>query len=278
MSKVCRLLEITRSSYYYKDKRKEENKLRKLLHKKAAQRRRWGYRRLLVLLRREGIEYNHKKIYRIYKEEGLQIRKRKRKKMRKYRGEKPVREAEINSNWSMDFVHDSTCDGRKVRMLNIVDDYTRECLWIEVDTSLTGARVTKVLDYLIKERGKPKALTMDNGPEFTGVALDKWAYKNEIKLQHIEPGKPIQNAYIESFNGKLRDECLNENWFMNLSHAREIIADWRKDYNEVRPHSSLNNLTPIEFVGKVANPLGGYMVANTKKDQQTQGNMLMCMT
>jgi putative transposase len=152
----------------------------------------------------------------------------------------------------MDFVSDSIVTGRRFRALTIVDDYSRECPAIEVDTSLGGARVVSVLERLSETRGLPEAITIDNGPEFTGKVLDEWAYRKGVKLNFIRPGKPIENAYAESFNGRLRDECLNTNWFLNLKHARNIIEDWRKDYNQVRPHSSLKNLTPMEYANAAA--------------------------
>jgi putative transposase len=150
----------------------------------------------------------------------------------------------------MDFVHDATVSGQRLRMFNVVDYYTRECLRIEVDTSLSGTRVARVLDQLIETYGKPEYIVSDNGPEFTSNALDKWAYDRKIFHQFIKPGKPYQNCYVERFNGKLRDECLNENWFMNVAEAREIIENWRMDYNRVRPHSSLGNMAPEEFADK----------------------------
>jgi putative transposase len=147
----------------------------------------------------------------------------------------------------MDFVSDALTDGRRFRSLNIVDDYNRECLAAEVDTSLTGARVVRVLERLRERRGLPEVVVIDNGPEFAGRALDLWAYQQSVRLRFIEPGKPVQNAFIESFNGKMRDECLNEHWFGTLAEARQTIEAWRRDYNEVRPHSSLGNRTPLEF-------------------------------
>jgi putative transposase len=154
----------------------------------------------------------------------------------------------MNERWSMDFAHDMLSNGRRIRMLVVVDDFTRECLSIEVDTSLSGRRVTRVLNWLKETRGLPERIVSDNGPEFTGLALDAWSYRNGVKLQFIEPGKPVQNAYVESFIGKLRDECLNEHWFSGLEDARGTIETWRQDYNENRPHSSLGNMTPEEFV------------------------------
>ena len=219
----------------------------------------------MVLLKRDGWEDNHKRVHRIYREEGLQIKKRTRRKKQRsaYRGNREQTTV-ANQRWSMDFVHDSTEQGR-IRSLNIVDDYTRECLWIEVDRSLSGHRVTRVLDNLIELRGKPQSLVMDNGPEFAGLTLDRWVYREQVQLNFIQPGKPTQNAYVESFNGKFRDECLNENIFKNLDHAREVIENWRVDYNEQRPHSSLNKLTPSQFA---ANPHEGcFTIENTANHQ-----------
>jgi putative transposase len=222
--------------------------LREKIRKLANERRRFGSPRIHLLLRREGLVINHKKTERIYREEGLSLRKRKRKKCgARARLIMPV-PLKPNERWSMDFVTDTIVTGRHFRALAIVDDYSRECPAIEVDTSLGGTRVVNVLEKLAETRGLPEVITIDNGPEFAGRALDEWAYRKGVKLNFIRPGKPIENAYVESSNGRLRDECLNENWFINLKHARDIIESWRKDYNEARPHSSLNGLTPKEFV------------------------------
>jgi len=247
-TRACGLFGLSRSTLYYTARRRDGAPLRTALKQAAAQRRRWGYRRLLVLLRREGFTDNHKRVHRIYREEGLQVRRRKKRRTAKYRGERPVAPGRPRQRWSLDFVHDQVAGGRKIRTLNIIDDFTRECLGIEVDTSLGGARVVRVLDRLVELHGKPERLLMDNGPEFTGKALDFWAYERGVKLQFIEPGKPMQNGHCESFNGKFRDECLNEHWFTSLRQAREIVESWRIDYNECRPHSSLSNLTPAEFL------------------------------
>jgi putative transposase len=157
----------------------------------------------------------------------------------------------------MDLMSDSLSTGRRFRVLTIVDDYSRECPTLEVDTSINGVRVVRTLDRLAQERGLPRFITVDNGPEFAGKALDEWAYRKGVTLNFIEPGKPVENAYIESFNGKFRDECLNENWFMSLFEAREIVENWRMDYNQERPHSSLGNLTPREFAQKAEILAGG---------------------
>lgn len=251
MTRACGLMGIERSSYYYQAKPDDDGPLRSALKEAASLHRRWGYRMLLAVLRREGFTDNHKRVYRIYREEGLQVRCRKRKRTAKWRGETPKSPDRINARWSLDFVHDATARGRKLRMLTVMDDCTRRCLRIEVDTSLSGERVARTLAQLLEVHGKPSALLMDNGPEFTGRTLDEWAYVNEVKLQFIKPGKPTQNGFIESFNGTLRNECLNENWFTDLVDARQIIETWRRKYNEVRPHSSLGYQTPEEYTNKL---------------------------
>jgi putative transposase len=190
---------------------------------------------------------NHKRVYRLYREEGLAVRRRKRKRIGAVERWPLAIPTRPNERWSMDFVADALNDGRRLRSLNIVDDYNRRCLVAEVDTSLPGGRVVRVLERLHELEGSPQVLVMDNGPEFAGQALDVWTYQRNVKMRFIEPGKPIQNAFIESFNGKFRDECLNEHWFVSLQDAKEKIESWRRDYNEVRPHSALGNRTPEEF-------------------------------
>ena len=208
---------------------------------------RFGYRRLQVLLRRAGVRVNHKCVYRVYRQEGLAVRRKRRKRVAGQRGPAVVVPTAVNQRWSMDFMGDSLADGRTFRTLNVVDDCSREALAIVVDTSLPGTRVVRVLEELGETRGLPAVIVIDNGPEFAGQALDEWAYRRGVRLHFITPGKPVENAYIESFNGKFRDECLNEHWFLDLDHARELIEEWRVDYNRVRPHSSLDNATPEEF-------------------------------
>jgi len=256
--RACGLIEISRSTFYYGAMLPNDAPLRKALKDVAAKRRRWGYRRLMIILQREGFFDNHKRIFRIYSEERLQVPRRRRRRRAKGRVEKINVPEKPRQRWSMDFVHDGTARGQRLRMLNIVDDFTRECVAIEVDTSISGERVTRVLDKVIEQFGKPESLLMDNGPEFTGKSLDQWAYKQKISLRFIEPGKPMQNGYIESFNGKFRDECLNEHWFFDVFDARRIIEVWREDYNKERPHSSLGYLTPEAFAAIV------------KKDEQTK--------
>jgi len=262
-ARACGLLQLAVSSYYYQPHgQRDDLSVRSALRRHAAVRRRWGYRRLLVLLRREGVADNHKRIYRLYRAEGLQVRQRRRRKQKLVRGlERPVAPMRANERWSLDFVHDRLANGRSLRLLTVHDDYTRECLWIEADTSLSGPRVARVLDYVAELRGRPASLITDNGPEFAGLALERWAHDRQVTHRFITPGKPSQNGYIESFNGKLRDECLNENEFINLPHARELIESFREDYNQLRPHSSLGGLTPAEFAAqKIAGPHGGPLV------------------
>lgn len=246
--RACRLVGIARTSCRYEPQRQgQQENLKARLRALAGERRRFGYRRLTVLLRREGWRVNHKRVYRLYGQEGLQVRRRKRKRIGAVERQALAIPTRQNERWSMDFVADALTDGRRFRSLNIVDDFNRECLVAQVDTSITGARVVRVLEQLGERRGLPQVLMTDNGPEFAGQALDVWAYEQGVKLHFIEPGKPVQNALIESFNGKMRDECLNEHWFGTLGEARQTIEAWRRDYNEVRPHSALGNRTPQEF-------------------------------
>jgi len=202
------------------------------------------------MLKREGVVINHKRTERIYKEEGLALRIRRRKKMAAIQRIEALAPTRVNERWSMDFVSDALSSGRKIRALTIVDEYSRKCHRIEVDTSIGGQRVTRVLDEIAQFEGLPSLITIDNGPEFISKALDAWAYQRGIKLNFIRPGKPVDNSFIESFNGRFRDECLNDHWFVSLDEARKIIEDWRIDYNNERPHTSLGNLTPEEFLVK----------------------------
>lgn len=193
---------------------------------------------------------NHKRVERLYRLEGLQVRKRRRKRCAGARRAPLPAPTGPNQVWSMDFMRDTLASGRVLRTLNVVDDYTRECLAIEVDTSLPGVRVVEVLEQLAAERGKPRQIRTDNGPEFTGRALDQWCFAQGVEQHFIAPGKPIENGYIESFNGKFRDECLNESWFLSLSDARHTIEQWRRHYNRERPHSALGYRTPEEFAAE----------------------------
>ncbi len=232
----------------YSSRRSRCDELRHRLCALAQAHIRYVYVRLHVLLRREGFEVNRKKVYRLYREEGLKLRVKKRKRLTSVQRVRPAETTDINQRWSMDFVHDTLSCGRKFRALSIVDMHSRECLAVEVDTSLTGERVVRVLERLRDGRGVPQVIQTDNGSEFTGCKVDQWAYQNKVKMFFIEPGKPTQNGKIESFNGKLRDECLNLEWFTSLAEARILIESWREGYNQVRPHSALGNLSPWQWM------------------------------
>ena len=247
VTRACGLVRISRSLYRYRSTRPECAELKARISEIAEAKRRYGYRRIYIRLRREGWAVNRKRVYRLYREAGLLVRRRKRKRIGLVERKPLPKPAAANISWSMDFVSDGLADGRRLRCLNIVDDCTRECVAIEVDTSITGTRVKAVLERLADTRGLPKSITVDHGPEFEGQVLDAWAYERGVQLSFIRPGKPNENAYIESFNGKFRDECLNEHWFVTMAQARRVIEAWRIEYNTERMHSSLGNLTPEEY-------------------------------
>jgi putative transposase len=247
--RACRLVGIDHWTLRYRPKRGDDSELRKRLCEPAHERRRFGYRRLGWLLAGEGHSMNHKKLYRLYREERLMVRRRGgRKRALGTRAPMELPHA-INQRWSLDFVSDTLADGRRFRILCIVDDFSRECLATVVDTSLSGVRVVRELERLSLERATPRTIVSDNGTELTSVAVLRWA-TNRVGWHYIQPGKPVQNAFIESFNSRLRDECLNEHVFTNLAEARAIIEAWRHDYNCCRPHSSLGALTPREFADR----------------------------
>jgi putative transposase len=243
---ACKLAEVAVSSYRYRSRTAgRDDLLRSRLQQLAQQYPRFGSPRLCVLLRRE-MRYNHKLVERHYRELGLALRRKKRKRLVRVRVPFPPAER-ANQEWAMDFVSDAVASGRHVRILTVVDVFTRECLALETDTSMGSLRVVRVLDRIIAERGVPQRIRSDNGPEFTSRAYLAWSLDRRIELIHIRPGKPIENAYIESFNGRLREECLNVSWFRNLFDARRQMENWRGHYNTVRPHSSLGYRTPEEF-------------------------------
>jgi putative transposase len=250
VTRACGLLQISRALYRYQSRRAPCAALRERIAEIAALKRRYGYRRIHVLLRREGWRVNRKLTYRLYREAGLAVRRRKRKRIGPFEREPLPKLTAANRSWSMDFVSDGLADGRRIRCLAIVDDCTRECVALEVDTSITGTRVKAVLQRLADTRGLPRSITVDHGPEFEGQVLDAWAYSTHVQLSFIRPGKPNENAYIESVNGKFRDECLNEHWFITTAQARRSIENWRIEYNTERPHSSLGDMTPEEFAEK----------------------------
>ena len=218
----------------------------------AAARPRFGYLRIHIMLRRDGIMVNRKRVHRLYKLEGLQVRTTKRRQKVAGRARVPVAAPQsVNEAWSMDFVADRLENGRKVRILTIVDQYSRECVAVEADFSLTGGKVVACLEVLKKLRGLSKSITVDNGPKFISKALDAWAYRNGVKLQFIRPGKPVENAFIESFNGRLRDEFLNVETFATLEEVRAKLEAWKYDYNTARPHGSIDGKTPLEYAKQV---------------------------
>jgi putative transposase len=236
--------------YRYRSRRGEDAGLRKRLRDLAAERRRFGYRRLHILLKREGVEINWKKLYRLYKEERLTVRRRGgRKRALGTRAPMTIPQ-EANQRWSLDFVSDTLIDGRRFRILCIIDDFSRECLAAVVDNSISGVRVARELDRIAEYRGYPCLVVSDNGTELTSNAMLKWQEERRVEWHYIAPGKPMQNGFVESFNGRLRDECLNEHLSSSYTHARRIVEAWRADYNTRRPHTSLDGLTPTEFAAR----------------------------
>ena len=260
---ACGLVGMHRGSWRYRRREPNQAALRARLREIAAERLRFGYRRLHAWLRRETQAdgtpkwvVNHKRVYRLYREEGLAMRVRKRQRFRAEARIPLQPPARANQMWTMDFIQDSLANGRPFRTLNLMDGYTREAPAIEVDTSLPGTRVVGVLEEAAQQRGYPEVLRVDNGPEFISRAVDQWALAHGVRLHFIDPGQPTQNGFIESFNGKFRDECLNQNWFVSLNDARRIIEAWRVDYNTVRPHSRLGYRTPAEFAAEIGGGKG----------------------
>ena len=246
----CIALGFARTSQRY-CRSADDAPLRARLRELAAERRRFGYRRLHMLLRREGWAINHKKLYRLYQEEGLIVKKRTGRK-RAVGTRTPLPQAtHSNHVWSLDFMSDALEDGRRFRILGVMDQYGRQCLDLVADTSISGPRVARELDRLVAIHGKPATIVSDNGTELTSKAILAWAAETQVQWHYITPGKPQQNGFTESLNGKIRDECLNEHLFRSLNHARAILGAWRQDYNYVRPHSSLNYQTPMEFLAKI---------------------------
>ena len=246
--RACCTLAFPRSTVRYESLADPQIALRLRLRDLATSRVGYGYRRLYILLRREGWQVNHKRVYRLYREEGLGMRKRPpRRRVACLKREIHPVASKKNECWSMDFVSDQLYDGRRIRVLTLVDNHTRESLALHVDQRVRGRDVVRVLEHVADGRGLPSAIRVDNGPEFISKDLDLWAYWNKVKLDFSRPGKPTDNAFIESFNARFRLECLNEHWFLTLEDAREKIESWRRDYNEHRPHSSLGNMTPAEF-------------------------------
>jgi putative transposase len=250
--RACRVIRVHRTTMRYRAHRNaDEPALRARLQQLATEHPRWGYRRLHLLLRREIGSINRKRVYRLYRLDGLAVRRRQRKRAARIPRGKVAPTGQRGEVWAMDFMQDTLANGRQFRTLNVLDTVTRECLAIEVDTSLPDKRVVRVLDRLVERYGAPKRITLDNGPEFTGQALDAWAYRHGVVLDFIDRGKPMQNGYMESFNGKFRDECLNLHWFLNLEDARRIIGRWEEEYNTMRPHSAVGNQAPAVYAQRV---------------------------
>lgn len=250
-TRACRVVGLQTSTYHHISKRiRSDEPVRSRLKELAAQRTRWGCQMLFSILRREGFKDNYKRIERIYRESKLSIYLRKRKKLRSGPRVPLPEPTAPNQTWSMDFVQDALSDGRRFRCFNLVDDFTRECLVIHVARSIRAANLVEIFETLKQTRPLPKNIRCDNGPELTAIAMDLWAYRNQVKICTIDPGKPQQNAFVESFNGKFRADCLDQNWFESLDEAKEKINVWRTDYNEYRPHSSISMKTPSEFAAE----------------------------
>ena len=248
MRKACAAIQLSRVVYLYQSVARDNTALVMRMKEITQTRVHYGYRRVHVMLKREGFQDNHKRVYRLYSEEGLSLRLKRPKRNKAAQLRQPKTLAHhINQIWSMDFVADNLFDGRKLRMLTVVDCYSRESLAIHVGQSLKGEDVVRVLNAIVHERGQPQTIKTDNGSEFISKVMDKWAYERGVAIDFSRPGKPTDNAMVESFNGRLRQECLNEHWFMSLKDAQDKIEAWRRHYNEARPHSALDWQTPSEF-------------------------------
>lgn len=261
--RACHLVGANRSTVRYTSRKAQSEDLKQEIKEVAMEHRRYGYRRIHLVMKRRGKKINHKKIYRIYKELGLKVLKRGGRK--RAIGDRKIERLITRANqcWALDFVHDSLSNGRKLRLLTVMDTYTRESLKIEVEYSLNGESVLRALEEIIQKRGKPEMILSDNGTEFTSNKVIRWQKEKKIRWEYIEPGKPYQNGNIESFNGKLRDECLNENWFLNLKEAKRVIEKWKNHYNTERPHGSLGGLTPNELANQLKRKTS--LIANEEK-------------
>jgi putative transposase len=266
--RICGLMQIAVSSFRYRSTRSDEE-LRERLIELARKKPRFGYRRLHIHLDAGGAHVNHKRVFRVYREAGLAVRRKTRKRLVRAGVPRPALTA-ANQEWALDFVHDAMASGRAIRVLSVVDECTRECLKLEVDTSFASRRVTRALEAIIEKRKKPLAIRCDNGPEFTSRHFLAWCIERQIELVHIQPGKPQQNGYVESFNGKLRDECLNVSWFENLWDARRKIGAWQIEFNEERPHSSLGYQTPAEYARQLVPSSGSALRATPDEGTLSQ--------
>ena len=272
--RVCRLLRLCRSTKRYVGRRDPQLVLRRRLRELASVRVRFGYRRLTILLRREGWRVNAKRVYRLYTQEGLAVRTKVRKKIARRRPVIVEVASAQNQRWSMDFVAARLEDGRPFRILTVVDQYTRECVAIQGKSRFCGAEVASALDGAIAERGRPVSITVDNGSEFAGRVMDAWAHRRGVQLAFIQPGRPTENSFIESFNGRLRDECLNVELFASMADATRLLVAWRDDYNHQRPHSSLGDDTPAEFAAKT---LEGTVPSRHQENPAGEAGLLQCV-
>ena len=268
--RACQLVALDRSTFQYHKNPDTDAALRERLKMVAGERRRFGYRRLGILLQREGFVVNHKKLFRLYREEGLAVRRRRGRKRALGTWKPRIVPSRPNERWSLDFVSDSLADGRKLRALCIVDDFSREALALVPDFSLSGVRVVRELDRLISLRGRPIVIVSDNGTELTSHAVLKWSQEARMDWHYIAPGKPVHNAFVESFIGRLRDECLNEHLLSTLAEARLLIEDWRRDYNTLRPHSSLGGLPPSIYANLGRIPLPALVKPRHGSDGQAR--------
>jgi putative transposase len=268
--RAARLLKVSWSTMLYESRKDLQEPLRRRLREIAATYVRYGYRRLTVLLRREGWKVNAKRVYRLYEEENLKVRSVERKKIARRQRVPAVQALGPNEGWSADFVSDKLTDGRSIRILTVIDQFARECVWLEADRSMSGPKVVAALTRAIEERGAtPTSMTLDNGSEFAGRAMEAWAIAAGVQLCFIRPGRPVENGFIESFNGRLRDECLNVEWFASLAEARDKLAAWREHYNHHRPHSSLDDRPPSVFAGLHSRIARRFALSDTGK---TNGN------
>lgn len=272
--RTCRVLRLCRATQRYVGRRDPQLALRQRLRELASVRVRFGYRRLTILLRREGWHVNAKRVYRLYTQEGLAVRTKVRKKIARRRPIVVEVAGAPNQRWSMDFVASRLEDGKLFRILTILDQYTRECLAILAKTHLSGGDVAATLDGVIAERGRPVSITVDNGSEFAGRVMDAWAHRHGVQLAFIRPGRPTENSFIESFNGRLRDECLNVELFASMSDATRLLGAWREDYNHHRPHSSLGDDTPAEFAAK---KLEGTVPSRHEERPAEEAGLLQCV-
>jgi putative transposase len=269
---ACELVEIPRSTHRYEN-RMDDSELREQLAELAREQPRWGYRMMCHVIRSRGVRVNHKRVRRVYRAAGMQVKRVRRRRLIRT-GVPRARLTGANQEWAVDFVSDSTASGRKIRVLSVIDVFTRECLALETDTSFAGRRVTRVLQEVAAQRGKPATLRSDNGPEFLGRHYVGWCIENRISALYIQPGRPMQNGHVESFNGRLRDECLNASWFANLWDARCKIGAWREHYNLRRPHSGLGYRTPQEFARSLSGAPSPSSLSDRATGEPPQGQAL----